>query len=69
MSDSKIHNFTYTKDAKATAFLGNNNDAYSEVWHLPTDSNKLTDKQWIEEIAKRAGTPPKIELWAILCFH
>ncbi len=60
LSDTKIHNFTYTKDAaKATAFLGNTDDAYCEVWHLPTDRTPLTGKQWVEEIAKRAGVEPK----------
>lgn len=31
------HSFTYTPDAgKATAMLGNTDDAYNQVWHLPT---------------------------------
>jgi len=42
----KIHSFTYTPDAaRATALLGNTSDAYQEVWHLPTDGQKLTGRQ------------------------
>jgi nucleoside-diphosphate-sugar epimerase len=49
----KIHNFTFTPEAGlATAMLGNTPDAYNQVWHLPTNSSRLTGKQWIELIAK-----------------
>jgi len=51
------HSFTYTPDAgKATALLGNTDDAYNQVWHLPTAANPMTGKQWIDEIAKALGT-------------
>ncbi|GAB4111460.1 MAG: SDR family oxidoreductase [Thermoflexibacter sp.] len=56
----KIHSFTYTPDAaKATAILGNTPDAYNQVWHLPTDNQKLTGKQWIELFAKEMNVAPK----------
>lgn len=56
------HNFTYTPDAAvATAFLGNTNEAYGQVWHLPT-AEAYTGKQWIEMIAKEMGVEPKIQL-------
>jgi nucleoside-diphosphate-sugar epimerase len=56
---SKIHSFTYVPDAaKATALLGNTPDAYNQVWHLPTDSQKITGKDWIELFAKEMGTEP-----------
>lgn len=60
----KIHSFTYTPDAaKATAILGNTPDAYNQVWHLPTDSQKLTGKQWIELFAKEMNiAAPKISV-------
>lgn len=59
----KIHSFTYTPDAaKATAILGNTPDAYNQVWHLPTDSQKLTGKQWIELFAKEMNVAPKISV-------
>lgn len=46
---SKRHSLTYTPDAaRATAILGNTDDAYNTVWHLPTDHNTLTGRQYIE---------------------
>lgn len=45
----KIHSFTYTPDAaKATAILGNTDDAYNQVWHLPTSPERLTGKQFVD---------------------
>ncbi len=53
-SDKFKHSFTYTVDAgKATAILGNSEDAYGQVWHLPTASNPLTGRQWIEKSAEK----------------
>lgn len=54
------HSFTYTPDAaKATAILGNTNNAYNQVWHLPTASNPPTGKEWIEAFARELGVEPK----------
>lgn len=56
------HSFTYTPDAgKATALLGNTENAYNEVWHLPTASNPYTGMEWIETIAKEMGVAPKYQ--------
>ena len=56
------HSFTYTPDAgKATALLGNTEDAYNQVWHLPTAANPLTGKEWIETIAGEMGVKPKYQ--------
>ncbi|MEG9328298.1 NAD-dependent epimerase/dehydratase family protein [Salinimicrobium catena] len=53
------HSFTYTPDAgKATALLGNTEDAYNQVWHLPTAPNPFTGKQWINEIARQMDRKP-----------
>jgi nucleoside-diphosphate-sugar epimerase len=53
----KIHSFTFTPDAaKATALLGNTNDAWNQVWHLPTDPSKKT----IAEIAEMLSTEMKM---------
>lgn len=53
------HSFTYTPDAgKATALLGNTEDAYNQVWHLPTAPDPFTGKEWIEEIAKQMDQKP-----------
>ncbi len=49
----KKHSFTYTPDAaKATALLGNTADAYNQTWHLPTDSNTLTGREFVKLIAE-----------------
>ncbi len=46
MDADKKHSFTYTPDAaKATALLGNTEDAYNQVWHLPTDKDTLTGRE------------------------
>jgi len=53
------HSFTYTPDAgKATAMLGNTPSAYNQVWHLPTDRNTLTGKEFLEMTAKAFGVEP-----------
>lgn len=55
----KVHSFTYTPDAaKATALLGNTSSAFGQVWHLPTSSEKLTGKEFIELIARKMKVKP-----------
>lgn len=57
---NKKHTFTYTPDAgKATAILGNTESAYNQVWHLPTNKNVLTGKEFIELAAKASGVKPE----------
>jgi len=56
------HSFTYTPDAgKATALLGNTEDAYNQVWHLPTTAKPFTGKEWIEAIAGEIRVIPKYQ--------
>jgi nucleoside-diphosphate-sugar epimerase len=56
---NKKHSFTYTPDAgKGTAVLGNTESAYNQVWHLPTNKNVLTGKEFIELAAKAMGVKP-----------
>lgn len=53
------HSFTYTPDAgMATALLGNTANAFDQVWHLPTDHNVLTGKEFIEQAAMAFGVNP-----------
>lgn len=53
------HSFTHIKDAAiGTAILGNSPDAFNQTWHLPTDMNVLTGKQWVELVAEEAGASP-----------
>ncbi|MEO8399271.1 MAG: NAD-dependent epimerase/dehydratase family protein [Ignavibacteriaceae bacterium] len=60
VNDKVKHSFTYTPDAgKATAILGNTEDAYNQIWHLPTDINALTGKEITELCAKDFGAESK----------
>lgn len=57
------HSYTYTPDAgKATALLGNTEDAYNQVWHLPTAADPFTGKQWIEKIAAEMGAKSQYQV-------
>lgn len=50
---ASIHTYTYVPDAaKATALLGNTTSAFNQVWHLPTDQQKLKGKEIMELFAK-----------------
>lgn len=58
--DDVQHALTYTPDAgKATALLGNSPEAFNQVWHLPTDPNVLTGREFIELAAKHFNAKPK----------
>lgn len=57
---NKIHSVTFTPDAaKATALLGNTEDAYGQVWHLPTSVEKLTGKEFIVLTASAMNIQPR----------
>jgi nucleoside-diphosphate-sugar epimerase len=52
------HSFTYTPDAcKALYTLAKNDQSWNQVWHLPTASNPLTGKEFIETAAAAFGRP------------
>jgi nucleoside-diphosphate-sugar epimerase len=60
INDKVKHSLTYTPDAgKATAILGNTESAYNQFWHLPTDKNALTGKEFIEKVAAEFGVSPR----------
>ncbi|HYA88206.1 MAG TPA: NAD-dependent epimerase/dehydratase family protein [Nitrospirota bacterium] len=60
VNDKARHSLTYTPGAgNATALLGNTGSAYNQVWHLPTDRNALTGKEFIEKAAQEFGLSPK----------
>jgi nucleoside-diphosphate-sugar epimerase len=49
ISDKFLHSYTYTPDAgKATAILGNTESSYNQIWHLPTNKNVMTGKQFVK---------------------
>ncbi len=57
----KVHSFTYTPDAaKAVAVLGNNDEAYGRVWHLPTAKDRLTGQEWVRLCATKLQVQPKV---------
>ena len=57
---AKVHSATYVPDAaRATAILGNTPDAYNQVWHLPTDTQRLTGKDWVELFGKHMQVAPR----------
>ncbi len=56
ITGEKLHSFTYTPDAgRATALLGNTEDAFGQSWHLPTDPGTMTGKQFLELATKKFG--------------
>jgi nucleoside-diphosphate-sugar epimerase len=63
------HSFTFTPDAaKATALLGNTDDAYNAVWHLPTDKNTYTGREFVELFAREMKALNKVmvlPIWLI----
>jgi nucleoside-diphosphate-sugar epimerase len=67
---NKIHTYTFTPDAaKATAILGNTDDAYNQVWHVPTTKEKLTNLQWIQLIANELKVEAKIQTLPVWMIH
>lgn len=69
VDSGKKHSFTFTPDAaKATALLGNTDDAFNQVWHLPTDKNTLTGKEFVQLFAKEMNTKARVSdmpVWMI----
>lgn len=60
ISDKQLHSYTYTPDAgRATALLGNTESAYNQVWHLPSDKNVLTGKEFVESVAEAFLVEPR----------
>jgi nucleoside-diphosphate-sugar epimerase len=54
------HSYTYTPDAaKATAMLGNTENAFNRVWHLPTAPDPMTGKEWVNAFANELGVKAK----------
>ncbi len=54
------HSYTYTIDcAKAMYMLAQNDEAFGQIWHMPTCNPPLTGKMFIEMVAEELGVPPK----------
>lgn len=70
VNDRVKHSMTLTTDAaRATAVLGNTPAAYGQTWHLPTDPDPLTGREFIERAAQAYGVAPnyftlsKLMIW------
>jgi nucleoside-diphosphate-sugar epimerase len=62
-NDQVPHSSTFTPDAaRAVALLGNTDDAFGQVWHLPTAPNPPTGRQLIELVANALGTEPRYQV-------
>ncbi|MCV9927505.1 NAD-dependent epimerase/dehydratase family protein [Flavobacterium sp. LS1R49] len=56
LKDNVKRTLIFTPDAsRAMAQIGNTDDAYSQTWHLPCDDDRLTFKEFMEEISKQLG--------------
>jgi nucleoside-diphosphate-sugar epimerase len=59
-NDRVRHSLTYAPDAaRATALLGNSDSAYGRVWHLPTDREALTGRDYLGMCAAAFGARPE----------
>ena len=59
VSDQYKHSLIYTPDAaRATALLGSTPDAFGQLWHLPSQKNALTGKEFIHLAATAFGVKP-----------
>lgn len=63
------HSMTYSSDAaRATAIIGNTIEAYNQTWHLPTDHNALSGKEYIGIASELLGVEPSLQvlkMWQI----
>ena len=56
---STLHSYTYTLDcSRALYLLAHNNEAFNQVWHLPTYNPPVDGKTFIEIIARELGVKP-----------
>ncbi len=55
------HSYTYTLDcARALCLLADADDAFGQVWHLPTAHPALTGREFIGLAAKALGVAPRV---------
>jgi nucleoside-diphosphate-sugar epimerase len=70
MNDQSKNTIIYIPDAgKATALLGNTPTAYNQTWHLPTNKNAITGKQFIEIACTVFEVPAKymvLKKWMVI---
>ncbi|MBD3626878.1 NAD-dependent epimerase/dehydratase family protein [Cyclobacterium sp.] len=62
-SKERKHSFTYIPDAAfATAFLAQQEEAWNQVWHLPTSNRYPCAQECVDILAKELGMPPKLQV-------
>lgn len=58
-----VHSMGYVPDlAKGTAMLGNETQAYNQIWNLPTDPQRITGEEWIKLFAAEMGMSDKYQV-------
>ena len=69
VNDNVIHSFTYTADCgKALFQISKNDEAFNQVWHLPTAHPPITGKDFINTVAEKLGCSAKytvLKSWMI----
>lgn len=55
------HTHTYTKDfGRALVILGERDEANGQVWHVPNDNPRVTQREMVKMIAQEMDTKPKM---------
>jgi nucleoside-diphosphate-sugar epimerase len=58
-----VHSCGYAPDlGKGTAILGNTDDAFQQIWNLPTDSERITGEGWVQLFADVMKTGNKVQV-------
>lgn len=61
-ADAK-HSYTYTLDcARALRLLADTDDAYGQVWHLPTAHPPPTSREFVEMAARELGVATRVTI-------
>jgi nucleoside-diphosphate-sugar epimerase len=62
-SSKVVHSCGYAPDlGKGTAILGNTDDAFQQIWNLPTDSERITGEGWVQLFADVMKTGNKVQV-------
>lgn len=57
----QLHTYTFIADfAKALVILGENEEAFGDVWHVP-NAQTITTREFLTEAYRAAGYPPRIK--------
>jgi nucleoside-diphosphate-sugar epimerase len=58
-----VHTFTFTPDAgRATAMLGQRDEAFGQTWHLPTCAESITGAGFTRLACELAGRPDALQV-------